>query len=120
MVPQIVKMKKTKKKPLFTDRAIITLAAKMIQREAASFAEVIKQDAPKHSIPTRQILVPDWGHSIKRGNLSLHNLIEWCEKQTDPKHQAITAWLVAARDMMDCATLAAIKQSQIDSRKKTR
>lgn len=74
----------------------------------------------KYPVPTRQITVPNWGSPINRGNLSLPNLIEWCEKQTDTRHQAITAWLVAAKDCMDVLTMGALKQSQIDSRKKER
>lgn len=90
-------------------------------KTAYHFTEsLIEKPLERHSIKTRTITLPDWGANIKRGNLSLPNLIEWCEQQTDSKHQAITAWLIAARDMMDCATMAAIKQSQIDSRKKSR
>lgn len=97
-----------------------------IDCEAIKFAaSVVKYDLSIKSererpVSTRKITVPNWGHPINRGNLSLPNLIEWCEKQTDTRHQAITAWLIAARDIMDISTMAAIKQSQIDSRKKDR
>jgi hypothetical protein len=111
-----MKKAKTKKKSLFMEREFMSLVSVMINREL----HALQKDTPVHPVPTRQITVPHWGHDIKRGNLSLPNLIEWCEKQTDHRHQAIAAWLVASRDAMDVMTFAAIKQSQIDSRKKER
>lgn len=108
---------KRSKETGFTQREIVALAGLLVKRELASFQKISVKECP---VPTRQIVVPDWGTSINRGNLSLPNLIEWCEKQIDTRHQAITAWLIAARDIMDISTMAAIKQSQIDSRKKDR
>lgn len=83
--------------------------------------KVKKVEKTRHTFKTRKIEVPDFGHNIvRKSQLSLPALIEWCGKQEDIKHQAITAWLIAARDGMDVLTMAAIKQSQIDSRKKDR